>query len=37
MKIALLTRNKKLYSHQRIIEVATQRLGELWNLLEELL
>jgi ribosomal protein S6--L-glutamate ligase len=25
MKIALLTRNQKLYSHQRIIDVATQR------------
>lgn len=29
MKIALLTRNKKLYSHQRIIEVATQRGHEI--------
>jgi len=29
MKIALLTRNPKLYSHQRIIEVATQRGHEI--------
>jgi ribosomal protein S6--L-glutamate ligase len=29
MKIALLTRNQKLYSHQRIIEVATQRGHEI--------